>query len=418
MAGGGGGAAVGGQGGAPDGCVRITVSPQLLGDEWFRALEAFPGWVWRTPSGLHVAWPGYRSYPEGTQAAFLSQTRTWLIVSSFEPATGELLAQREYDLFPADLSYSETWIYAVAGHEDDSFVAVVEYEPQYETEGSPILLVRGQLAQPQLLGSVELSTPEVAGVSRPSHVAWDGEAYAVQMSDGQSLLVSRVGLDGSLLLPPTAYGVGMGVGYGEQGYHSSTNAESGATFVYAAQSGRWVTGHQRDGSALPLAATDGGLTVLPPEMSEAGAAYPAVAADELGGAWLVWQQFQSSGADNLHTGVAARIDAEGQLDPVLAFAPTAADAWPPENSCVIARSDRDAWIASNTRQEILVWEVTDGLLGEPRTLVVGPGGGTNLAVGMLTAFDWRGETWFGFSHTSSGSLHVVKADPGCVYAAP
>jgi hypothetical protein len=403
-----------GTGGA--GCVDIVVKPEAFGDPpdaW--GITPLNGSVWRTASGLHAAWK--TSLAVRTDAGVVSHP--WLFVATFDPTTGAIRKLRRYDILPDAATLSDSNIRAVSGSTSDVFAAslrsfdVANAQPRNQT------LFLGRLDDETIRLQVDLGWKSDA--EDVPDIGWDGEAFAVhaKVSSTNEIFVARVSPAGQLVLPPTKYGSTGSPGGTPLGHRMSTDPTSGMSYLLDVPGvGRFLSGHDRSGQAVPWAANRP-MNILIPELNvidETLARNGGVAVDSTGGVWTVWAREPEAGVP--YACIAAHVNKSGQVDRSFGFSGAAAFRAP----AVIAASSTKAWVAIPEGRQIVAYEFDGGTMSPPRTIVSNPygttGTGTLLYTDLTGAFDWQGERWLWFSEHRTGAslvLHVIKITSDCVY---
>jgi len=224
----------------PEGCVDIHVIPKMLPnpDEWYGTSPPIGIFldrdhVWRDAIGVHVAW----------NVMHADQQAGEMVVSSFDATTGAPLGHR---LFPAGGSKG----FRAAALAPDGTVGLgVVLDSLDGGTGTPgLLLVRTDDATFEQLHTLpDFPQPNVGIVG----VGWDGEAFAVHgFGDGNVQYVTRIKTDGTVLLPPTAFG--QTFGYAEE-VRYVTDPLSGVSYAVSGRGAGdpWLTGHLRDGTPIP-----------------------------------------------------------------------------------------------------------------------------------------------------------------------
>jgi len=232
------------------------------------------------------------------------------------------------------------------GHSDEAALTFVELEPELEA-------------------------------ATATHVAWDGEAFTIDLLNGSTLYTVRRSASGEAVLPPTEFG-GMGalsyVNY-DSGYKSSTNPVSGRTFSLEAGSSRWLAGHERNGERIPWIPETGSVMLAPPPcdgsdgwgvVCEAGAGLPAVAADPEGGVWVAWSQ--STVRELSVVGGVQHYDADGNPGPFIWFRTPEGDGGGAGNAAIHAFSASSALLVSSSGAALYAFDIEDSTISEARAI--------------------------------------------------
>ncbi|MBI4702307.1 MAG: hypothetical protein HY744_14375, partial [Deltaproteobacteria bacterium] len=216
-------AADGGAGGgaAVEGCVEIRVDESVLPEpsdwSWGAFVPRHP--FWRGQGALHVAWMNFRT----------NKSQVSLIVSSFEPATGEHLGSRVYDVVPAGLEPWYASIQDAAGAPDGSFAIVFFYRDGGAGGKTVLRVALGNVASESL--SAVWTPPWSVSEAMTFDVGWDGEAFAVHAvkQQGSEVRLVRLAPDGSVVTPETEVGTITDIG----DWYSAfvTDAETGRTWM-------------------------------------------------------------------------------------------------------------------------------------------------------------------------------------------
>ena len=276
--------------GPPEGCVDIIVDATALDDpsRWYRDPREMPRHpFWVDERGVHVAW--LASIDDGP----VIDGPYFLVVSSFDRATGETVKSRVYDVYPADLPWAGIW--DAAGSPDGSFAVVIGHADDSVVDGYVQLVVLGDLDHDEPR-AVPLSPWNILD-AEIFHVGFDGEAFAVHAVRGSSVWLVRLGADGTEVTPPTEVGSIASIWEDSAAFH--TDAETGRTWMATGLSGGlWLSGHERDGTLLEGTEANGGVLITAqgqPPTGEAGGV-PGLATKGTE-AVLAWQSFFNPGGD-------------------------------------------------------------------------------------------------------------------------
>lgn len=398
---------------ALDGCARVVaVLPPDDDTHNWRSMENLPGGVWRTSAGLHHAFAGRynTAHPLGLPYAFVRQT---IVVETFDLETTELLDLRLFDVFPAHLSHDNQQANGVAASPDGRFLLTYGwYDP--ETKTTPQRALIADVADPNLHVEVEL----LAGVvPEPllSQAGWDGEAFVVHAYDSQ-VYSMRVSLEGEIIQPLEPFGSGMGVGFGELAHQVSTNPSSGVSFV---MSSRRIAAHGRDGEPLPWMPAEG-FKELSFRESAGSVPRARAAADDAGGAWLLWTEDLIESLGGPHAAV-AHVGPDGEPDVYHEF--ILDSGFPPTYYAPLARRDGSAWLAVGDEMQLFLRTVEDGELGPPVLQFDASNSNSKFGSGglfALTGLEWQDEVWLSFFENRSDIVHsrqALRVHPDCVYDA-
>jgi len=393
------------------GCADIVVSPQLLPDEseW-SGVKALPGGVWRTSSGLHVAFQAFRWLGDaGTPTGDL--TRTWLAVASFDASSGSQSGINVYDIYPPNITSSDSGLYSVAARDDGTLAVGYDWAESGQRPQRVLFLQVGA-SQPSKSITVPVNGDPLQ-IALQTAAAWDGEAYALHAYGAPpqfSLHVARVDAQGNVLLPFTQYGVTYNVGYGEAGHKTSTNGVSGRTYVFDADGARLLNGHDRNGTAIPWTPVPADPSGVP----GVGAGWPGLVADDVGGAWLAWLQATTSvGGDVL---AISHVGPTGSIASYVTSQPPQDDPGNLVSHALVSRGS-SVWVASATAQRIYGFDATETSVSVV-SVIIDSTSMPKFDIRNMAAFDFQDETWLGFSEQHqgyAGVLRVVKVAPGCVY---
>jgi hypothetical protein len=395
-------------GGPPEDCARILATLPLDDEthEW-RNARTLPGGVFRTDRGLHFAFAAhYRTtHPLGLPNEFI---RTALVLETFDPKTGVLLDQRAYDVFPADVTGSDSAANGVAlGPDGRVLFSYGWYDPELGTTPQRALLV--DLADAEFRTEV----PLLDGLAMEplfSQAAWDGQAFVIHSYDVDGVYSLRVTETGELVEPLELFGTGVGEGYSEAGHRVSTDPTSGVSYVV---NDLRVAAHDRDGAPLPWLASDGYQDLFPEEVGLV--LRNRVSADKEGGGWMIWTEDLDESLGGAFVGV-TRIGNDGALESTLRF--TLDDGSIPRFVTVLARGDGTAWFGLADSTRIFQRSLVGDELGPLEMLLEVPDD-TLFSPFELSAFEWGDETWLTFSQANTGihAPEALLAKTGCVYYA-
>ena len=275
-AGGQGGSGLWGEGGLEAPCVEVMLHNGIL-EEPLASGSPPVAWprqpFWRDERGLHVAW-AHSELTDGVGRP------VHLLVSSFDPLTGEVLQHRVYDPWPPEVAIAGASVFAVAGSPEGSFAAAIGYGDDTAPDGFAIALVLGHLDQEGELQS--WVSPWSSVTWHPFHAAWDGAAFLFEFFGTQGeVLAVRLAPDGSEMGAPTV--VGAITTFWDDQSSFRTDPATGITWLASEMDdgGVWLTGHQRDGSALSWLGPEGWTLVEPQGVApmEYGSQNPALAVD-------------------------------------------------------------------------------------------------------------------------------------------
>jgi hypothetical protein len=356
--------------------------------------------VWRTDDSLNIAWKA------GVRRG--SSNHIWLYLASYDPGTGVRTKMRRYDVFPAGVTIDLGDIQAIGGSDSDVFAASLRSWDSSSQPRNQTLFI-GRLGDEAAQMQVDLGWK--SGVYDVTDVGWDGEAFAVHLkyNGGGDVLVTRVDKAGTVILPPTKFGVTPSAG---NEYRLATNARSGMSYLFdAPSSNRFLGAHDRSG-ASPSWAQTGPLDVIVPGFADVDetAAHPGIDVDDDGGAWIAWMKYTSAGKT---VRAAAHVLKSGNVDQAFVF-PRASGARSPAVSAI---SPSHVWIADTDGLSLMIGEYQDGTVSDLRDILVAPATtdtGPRWTPENLAAVTWKNERWFVFTETSD-LLHVVKVSGGCTY---
>lgn len=407
-------AGAGGSAGAPTGCVDIVVGPGALSNpgNWFHAPGPLPGGLFRTASGVHLAWIAYRYYPSSSVEKFLENTVPWLVTSTFAPESGASVGHSERPVFPDKVTTVQGGLFSFAGRSDDAFALGYAYTQNGERKERVLL---GRMGDSDASSLIVPVSGDPLLIATQTAAAWDGEAFALHAYGAPpqfTLHVARVDDQGNVLLPFTQYGRTDHVGYGETGHKTSTSADSGRTYVFDSDIDNLLGGHSRDGTPLPgTGPIGGGKQVEAVGFPTTSSHMPAVAADGTG-AWVGWQQ-KNTGPTVVDV-VLQRLDLDGAPvgQGIKIFGPPLSEL---SRWTLLSRGPGEVWILGATANRVYAAPVQGGVVGSPIVVV---DSASTFDVRNMTAFDYQDETWLAFSEQHldyAGVLRVVRVKPGCVY---
>jgi hypothetical protein len=403
---------------AAEGCVDIHVLPQLLPepDKWAgtgppMGLSVDRDHIWRDATGVHVGWNVVHADASGVE----------FVVSSYNPATGALLDHR---FFPKGGQKA----FAAAVLATTGVVGLaISFAP--DDGGDPsdaLLLIRSDDPSYEKLYPLP---PWPDPVTILVGVGWDGEAFAVHgFGDNNVQFVTRIAPDGSVLLPPTAFGISYG--YPDE-VRYVTDPTSGVSFAVSgllAPKPR-LTGHQRDGTPLPDPTKIQYVKVVPQGVAadagwEGGTTRPTIALAP-GGAAVVW----SSGGGGpmpittfiqpFDTALATGANAIGI--PGEPLPPPASAGMYDGNEWLTAQSTTGSgwWVAGTNTEDINEF-IVDSTGKSTRRKLVTYSSATALAFGVsnFESAKYGDELWLGFLDFSSQKeqpYRIIRAKPGCTY---
>ena len=298
------------------------------------------------------------------------------------------------------------------GYSPDGAIAMVGWPPQ---------LFVGHVADANLT-FMDLES-EVEGTTA-THVAWDGEAFTLDVRDDTTLVTLRRSESGEVVLPPTPFGTVGALSYVnyDSGYKSSTNPVSGRTYVFDAGGSRWLAGHERSGETIAWIPELDAIELEPPPCDGSdgwgvvcgtGAGKPAVAADPEGGVWVAWHQ--STVRELSLVGGVQHYDADGNAGPFIWFRTPEGDRGAAENAALYAYSATRALLVSSSGTALYAFDVEGSTISEARALtdhVPNP----TLNEGFRELVLLRDEsdlTWLVFEQDTR--IRALKVAPGCLY---
>ncbi|MBK7586725.1 MAG: hypothetical protein IPI67_41880 [Myxococcales bacterium] len=404
--GGGAGAGAGGSA-AGAGCMEIRVVSDMVPTG---AVKFVPGSVgqmeretlWRDGDGLHFAWNGWITDGTGGEATGLR-----LVISSFDPSTGQALGHRVFPNFGGVVARAPSGMLCAAG-------ALVE----------GTTLTTGALMVDLTGSKPEKFVPLYSGSVPIPHVAWDGEAFALHLWGSSGLEVSRISEAGELLLPPSYFGVSAGV---LPDLNLSTDAVSGVSFAVSGRFEKvpWVSAHTRDGS--PVTGTEAlGGTILPVQGDLGGAvsvAFNAVRGVP-GGALVAWSL---AGGGSEAMVVVQRIDsALAASGDVVLVKPTQYQGANEEKDWLTIQDRPEGWWVGASGplflESVRFAQATSVNVENLSSFELIENGQKILDFRHLGSASYNDELWLGFvdyTESNSGELYqpyrIVRILPGCVY---
>jgi hypothetical protein len=411
-------------GGTPvEGCIDIHVDRSIMPDplNWSSVDQYARHPLWRDPSGFHVFW--INGPPD--------VNRMYLLVSNFDPESGNSLGTQVYDVFPPGLGFGAVGIWDAVGNAAGSFAAAVYFDDGSDSYGAVDRVVLGTLAD---VGATVVWTPPWSRAEYAVfHVGWDGEAFAVHAVSQSTPEVRLLRLlpDGTELGSVDYVGTITNIFYGES--TAATDPVSGTTwFASNGDEGLWLSGHHRDGSLLEGTEAQGGFG-----LEGQGVATPAgfsvlpglgTAGTRAVVGWIAYGHYPDEVRVQLLEGAATIADA------VLRFYET----WHPADR-VIAHHDGGWWMGQRSGSQGILscWlDEHGGDAMQPSTLVpfesctvqtCAPGQPQGFDARAFSAAGYQDEVWLGFWDLSDQSLplaqyptalspyRLLRVKPGCVY---
>lgn len=410
--GGGGTGGASGQGGAA-GCVDVVLGPGALAapPNWFGKGDAIRGGLGATSNNIEVAWMAYRPVKQGGTAQFLNDTVPWLVISTLDPTTGEVVSTQPRAIFPAGVKWGDAVLRSVAWRDDGRFA--LGYGLYLDDGSSPARFRLGHASAPDFEDGT-LALP--AGVPEVRHTfsAWDGEAFAMHVYGAPptfGVFVARVDDSGDVVLPLKEYGIASNVPPTIFSHRTSTSAESGRSYSADASGSAFLSGHLRDGTRLP--GTESGAKIVKANGQSTEVANSAVVSADAAGAWLMWQQnIDAAGTWGL---VAQRVDLDGDaigsagIIPIFPFDPEDG-IWRwgilshGDSATIIAASDRSFYRFDY-----------DGKKVSAPLRFVGPGDPYTFDPRDIEVIQAHGDIWV--SYSSGVDVRVLKVKDGCHYPA-
>ncbi|MBK9266778.1 MAG: hypothetical protein IPM54_44220 [Polyangiaceae bacterium] len=430
-AGGGGNADAGGLMDAGDGdsgdpdagtgpCVDIHILPSMLPEpeKWYGigptiGVSADRDHIWRDANGLHVAWNPVPADASGPV----------LVVSSFDPATGAVLKHR---FFPDG---GRKVVNSTSLGPDNTVGLAVGWVPPDGGAGGHALLVFSTSDSSEALYPLP-PWPEPGEYSLVG-VGWDGEAFAVHAWKQNVQYVTRIQPDGTVLLPPTAFGKAYGY-VSEIRY--ATDTVSGVTVAVSGFSANfpWLTGHLRDGTPVPDPAKIQGIQLEPQNWLgvdggwAGGTTRPAIAAIA-GGAGVAWSSgsalspittfVQGLGASLETTANAIGFPGEAIPSP----GPGQPKQYTGMNWLTVQQRAGGGWWVAGNDSNAIIEHIADGPGNLQRRALVtfskAPQWG--FAVTDFESTHGNDELWLAFMDRSSSEevpFRVIRAHPACTYS--
>lgn len=399
---------VAGAGGAA-GCREIRVISDMLPPGQFIYVPGSVGQMeretlWRDEHGLHFAWNVLISDTAGGSA-----TGSRLVISTFDPASGEAVGHRVFPKFGfSGVARSPSGIVCMGGNWVD---------------GSTI--TAGALLIDQKDPKFETFVPIYAGATDLPHVGWDGEAFALHFYQSSTgLEVARVSEAGQLLMQPAVFGAVAG--YLTE-LRLSTDPVSGVSFAVSGQfvEKPWIAAHTRDGKPVPGTESLGGK-ILPVngQLGQAiSVAFNAVRAVP-GGALVAWALTGNPDAMMITQQIDASLNAVG--DAVL-VKPTKVKSSYEEKDWLTIQEQPGGWWAGANGSYFLesVRRDAAGLTVENISSYEKVETGQEiLNYRHLGSARYGDELWLGFEDQTSGLLpggklyqpyRIVRILPGCKY---
>jgi hypothetical protein len=405
---GGGGAGGGSGGGSADGCIDLRTSLELVDPmvEW--VYEGSPIWtgVWRDEGGLVLAWA----------PRYLTQTTNGsdplVVLSRFDLATGTHVGSRGYSVIPTDLLDGS--VYSIGGAPDGSFLVTYSYlEADSPNDYSTIFYALGSFDEP---GVVHVLPEVLPQYDLPTHVHWDGEAFAVHADGGppggeHEIVVARVAPDGTVVTPRTPYGSTAESGFGPFGYELSFDPVTGRSWAFQANFARSLNAHELDGTPI---VSELAVELESPGGESSSRSSVSAHADGADLLWLEWYGFPAYG-------VVQRRDGDGEKVATVLFEVTF-DTFP-QSQAVLHLDDGRALVVSVHNGGAATFEVDldTGAVSEP-ALLIRDVDDTSTDFRELTVWEDQHGRWLAFQEASAGlapepgpAWRVVKIAKGCVY---
>jgi hypothetical protein len=420
--GGGAGGEGGAAGGSVEGCVDIWVDSRILppssslGGTVYWARQPF----WRDDEAVRIAWQVWDGDAD----------QMMLVVSSFEPASGELVGHAVFDAYPANVAGMATHIQDAAGAPDGSFAAIIGHATETDPYGSIRKVAVGNVHEAAL--ATLWTPPWSLAEATLTHVGWDGEAFAVHAkTQGQAdLRLVRLAADGTVVTPETQVGTVTSTFTWEESADYQTDAQSGTSWMATSiDGGLWLSGHHRDGTLLPGTEAQGGVLVTAEGTvpTDFPGRWPA-AASTGNHALLAWR---AAGRDETLAQHVVGTTASGNALVI----PNEESSFVPLRRALVHH--QDGWrmfvVDSDVGIESLL--LSDAEVHSRDVLVphescyfsCPPGKKWDLDVRILSAVSWQDELWFGFRDLSdcfSVDWHpdgvcpyrIVRVRDQCVYA--
>lgn len=412
----GGVAGSGGISGGPS-CVDIQIGPSALSSprQWVPQGEPIPGGLWVSGDDLHVAWMAFEW--NGVPG---SDTFARLVISSFNRVSGVVSQPTVHSLFPSGVTTNEAVVESFAGRSDGLFAVGYDYMDAGSRKQFATL---GQAGVDALVGTFEIPVDgDPLQLGDQSAAGWDGEAFAMHAYGSPpqfTLHVARVSETGGTLLPFTQYGQTINVNYILDGHVTSTNPESGRTYVFDSLSENLLNGHLRTGESF----TAGPKQIQAVGFATSTTANKAVVSSDEAGAWIGWIQIDDATSTSFNA-VVQRVDLDGNPIENAAVFPTKVGAefgdlggvgeW-----ALLSGGAQRVDVVAATGLSIYSLAISGGSVGAGTVLVDGSSA-PELDARDFEITEAQGEKWVFFSEKRQGHirlLRVVKAVDGCVYPA-
>ena len=333
-----------------------------------------------------------------------------------DAATGALL---EHRFFPGGSK-----LFAAAGARPDGLVALgVGFDP--EDGGAAqfaVLFIRTD--EPSFEQLHVLSWP--ASIKDIVGVSWDGEAFAVHgFANDNKQYVTRMAEDGTVLLPPTPFGIASGY---PSDIRYATDPTSGVSFGVSSFFGLTLVAHQRDGTPIPLNYPNGGVFVPNKDWGADGKnwgsgvdSHAALVATPAGVA-VTWSG--DGGEENTFVQlVDASLQASAPTIPLPAKYYAGTTVYD-TNLWLAIQPLPDGWWLAGAAGSLDEYIVQSGSFATRRTLV----SYSDKALAQGVGFDaryfesvrYKDEIWLGFSDltdkvTGAQPYRIVRAKPECAY---
>jgi hypothetical protein len=329
------------------------------------------------------------------------------VVSSFEAQTGALLGHTFLDFLGGRFAVGAT---GLAPDETVALAGAVEGEGPDDPWWTAVVLYRSDTQQATL---VKLAP--TGDTSAAVGVGWDGEAFAAHFFDGGTLKVARVSKEGKVVLPVTEFGQPGG---SFDWLRVKTDAVSGVSVSLSTSGGIWVTGHTREGTALPKAGKVEGRLVEA-QGKPAGVSWPEA----------------SDHADlGVYGGGFLAVLSGNCCTPSTIIQPLGVDLWPSADARAIEATQVVPGVYESYRESTVVGSPEETWLygmeaelgvrevhvkgGEVTKRTVIPRTEKTSFLGRIpSAVQWQGERWLGYvdHHAETVPLRIVRAREDCTY---